>query len=164
MKDESIVRRLETPVHLEYVATVGRHYETFLRGLAEGRILGGRCPSSGLVFVPPRGASPLCGRPTDEIVEVGAQGVLTTFCVIRIPFAAQRLEPPYVFGAILLDGANMPLHHLVSGCPVPEVRMGMRVRARWQPREAWGPTLESIAYFEPTSEPDVPFDTYAEHL
>lgn len=164
MSDAGIVRVLRTPVHLEYVATVGRHYETFLRALADGRIVGGRCAASGKVFVPPRGASPLSGRPTDELVELPSEGVLTTFCVIRIPFATQRLEPPYVFGAIVLDGADMPMHHLVSGCPVEDVRMGMRVRARWKPPEARAPSLESIEFFEPTGEPDVPFDTYAEHL
>lgn len=161
---ERIITRLPTPVRLEYTASVGRHYESYLRALAEGRLIGGRCPSTGRVYVPPRASSPTCGLPTDEIVELRDTGVLTTFCIIRIPFEGQRLEPPYVFGAILLDGADMPIYHLVSGCPLESIRMGMRLRARWKPEELRGPTLESIAFFEPTFEPDAPFESYAEHL
>ncbi|MFO0696647.1 MAG: Zn-ribbon domain-containing OB-fold protein [Polyangiales bacterium] len=161
---EPIVPKLHTPVHLVYTATVGRHYETYLRALSEGRIVGGVCSATGRVYVPPRGASPMSGRPTDEIVEVAQVGILTTFCIVRIPFEGQRLTPPYVFGAIVLDGAHVPIYHLVSGCPLEEIRMGMRVRAVWKPREAWGPTLESIAHFEPTGEPDAPFESYAEFL
>lgn len=161
---ERVITRLPTPVRLEFTASVGRHYETYLRGLEESRFLGGRCPSTGRVYVPPRASSPMCGLPTDQLVELRDTGVLTTFCIIRIPFEGQRLTPPYVFGAIVLDGADMPIYHLVSGCPLESIRMGMRLRAVWKPRELRGPTLESVAYFEPTGEPDAAFESYAEHL
>lgn len=158
------ITRIKTPVRLEYKMYPGTHYSKYLRALAEGRIIGGRCPESKKVYVPPRGASPTSGLPTDEIVEVKDVGVLTTFCVIRIAFPGQKMTPPYCFGAIVLDGADMPIYHLVSGCPLESVRMGMRLRARWKPEELRGPTLESISFFEPTFEPDAAFESYAEHL
>jgi hypothetical protein len=40
----------------------------------------------------------------------------------------------------------------------------MRVKAKWRPEAEWTTSLENIAYFEPTGEPDVPFDDYKEHL
>jgi uncharacterized OB-fold protein len=158
------VAKIVTPVRLQFDVIPGRHRTSYLRALEQGKLIGGRCPASKKIYVPPRAASPICGLPTDEIVEVEDRGVLTTFCVIRIPFEGQKLKPPYVFGAIVLDGADMPIYHLISGIGIEEIRMGMRVEARWKPREEWGPTLENIEYFEPTGEPDVPFEKFAEHL
>lgn len=161
---DTIITKLNTPVRLQYTATVGRKYEAYLRALAQGRLIGGRCAESGRVYVPPRAASPVCGLPTDTLVELGDVGTLTSFCVIRIPFAGQRLVPPYVFGAIVLDGADMPIHHLVSGCALESIRMGLRVKARWRAPEDRTPSLESIEFFEPSGEPDAAFESYQEHL
>ena len=151
-------------VRLEYQVYPGQHYSAYLRGLQAGKLIGGRCPDSGKVYVPPRAASPTGGKPTDEYVEVADRGLLTTFTVVRIPFEGQKLKPPYCFGAILLDGSDLPIYHLISGVPYDQIRMGMRVKAKWKPSEEWGPSLENILYFEPTGEPDAPFDAYAEHL
>lgn len=155
---------LASPVHLEFEVKPGAHYTAFLKGLEEGKLIGGRDPKSGKVYVPPRAADPITGNPTSEYVEVAHTGVLTTFTIIRIPFEGQKLEPPYCFGAIVLDGAHMPIYHLVSGVPYDEIRMGMRLKARWKPKSEWTTSLENILFFEPTGEPDAPFDSYKEHL
>ena len=152
------------PVHLEYEVNPGKHYTAYLRGLQEGKLIGGRDPEAGKVYVPPRGADPTTGNPTSEYVEVADEGVLTTFTIIRIPFEGQKLTPPYCFGAIVLDGADIPIYHLISGVPHDEIRMGMRVKAKWKPKDEWETSLENILYFEPTGEPDAPFDSYKEHL
>lgn len=161
---EPVLPYLPSPVHLEYKVEPGQHYSAFLRGLEEGKLIGGRDPASGKVYVPPRAADPVTGNPTSEYVEVADVGVLTTFTIIRIPFEGQKLKPPYCFGAIVVDGADMPIYHLISGVPHDEIRMGMRVKAKWKPKEQWETSLENILYFEPTGEPDVPFESYKEHL
>lgn len=155
---------LPGPVHLDYDVVPGKFYKLYLEGLKQGKILGGKEPTAGKVYVPPRAADPHTGKTTSEIVEVAHTGVLTTFTVVRIPFEGQKLKPPYCFGAIVLDGADMPIYHLISGVPYEEIRMGMRVKAKWKPREEWELSLENILYFEPTGEPDAPFESYAEHL
>ena len=162
--EDGPITHIETPVRLRYTVYPGRDRRRYLGGLAEGKIIGGRCPETGKVYVPPRAAVPVTGKPTTDIVEVEDRGVLTTFCVVRIPFEGQKLEPPYVFGAIVLDGADLPIYHLISGIPTEEIRMGLRVKARWKPPEQWGPTLESIEFFEPSGEPDASFDSFKEHL
>jgi uncharacterized OB-fold protein len=161
---EPISPFMPAPVHLDYTVSPGQHYTEYLRGLQRGKLIGGRDPESRKVYVPPRAADPVTGNPTSEYVEVSDAGVLTTFTVIRIPFEGQKLKPPYCFGAIVLDGADMPIYHLVSGLPYDEIRMGMRVKAKWKPAEQWEPSLENILYFEPTGEPDAPFESYKEHL
>jgi uncharacterized OB-fold protein len=152
------------PVRLDYTVTAGHHLSRYLHGLAERRILGARCGECTKVYVPSRGACPTCGVPTLEEVEVADIGTVTTFCIIRIPFEKTPFPPPYAAAAILLDGADVPIFHLVRGIAVDQVRMGMRVKALWAPANELGLTLRSIRWFEPTGEPDAEFATYAKHL
>ncbi|SFQ10097.1 hypothetical protein SAMN05421810_104483 [Amycolatopsis arida] len=153
-----------TPVRLHYEHSASPEESRYLRGLAEGRLIGQRCPACHKVYIPPRGACPTDGVPTAGEVELPDTGIVTTFCVVNVPFLGQRIKPPYVAAYILLDGADIAFLHLVLGCPAEEVRMGLRVRAAWKPREQWSTTLENIDHFEPTGEPDAPFESFAHHL
>lgn len=152
------------PISLRYTHSASAEESRYLRALAEGKILGQRCPSCGKVYVPPRGACPTCGVPTATDVELPDTGTVTTFCVVNVPFQGQRVPVPYVAASVLLDGADIPFQHLILGCAPEDVRMGMRVRAEWKPPEQWGTTAENIDHFEPTGEPDAPYDSYAHHL
>jgi uncharacterized protein len=158
------VAMMTTPVRLHYEHTASLGETTYLLGLAEGRLLGQRCPACGKVYIPPRGACPTDGIPTAEEVELPDTGVVTTFCIVNVPFPGQRVKPPYVAAAVLLDGADIPFQHLILGCEASEVRMGMRIKAVWKPRGQWGTTAENIEYFQPTGEPDAPYESYAHHL
>ncbi|MFF3227778.1 Zn-ribbon domain-containing OB-fold protein [Nocardia suismassiliense] len=158
------VTMLTTPVDLAYKHTASPQETVYLRGLAEGKLLGGRTDAAGKVYFPPRGANPTDGRPTDEVVELPDRGTVTTFCIVNVPFLGQRIKPPYVAAYVLLDGADIPVLHLVLGCEASEVRMGMRVEAVWKPREEWGYGLENVDHFRPTGEPDADYETYKHHL
>ncbi|GAA5169260.1 OB-fold nucleic acid binding domain-containing protein [Pseudonocardia eucalypti] len=158
------VTMITTPIHLHYRHSASLQESRYLRGLAEGRLLGQRCPECGKVYIPPRGACPTDGVPTTDEVELADTGTVTTFCIVNVPFLGQRIKPPYVSAYVLLDGADIPLMHLVLGCAADEVRMGMRVRAVWRPREEWDNTLRNIDHFQPLDEPDAPFESYSEHL
>jgi uncharacterized protein len=155
---------LTTPIALRYLHSVSAAESRYLRALAEGKIIGQRCPSCGKVYVPPRGSCPTCGVPTQTDVELPDVGTVTTFCVVNVPFQGQRVPVPYVAAAVLLDGADIPFQHLILGCEPTDVRMGMRVRAVWQPRDQWSTTAQNIRHFEPTGDPDAPYDSYAHHL
>src|SRR5579859_6801946 len=157
------VRRIKAPVRFEYTVQAGKTLSRFLAGLVEGRILGRRCPSCHKVYVPPRGACPTCALPPGDEVEVKDTGTVTTFCVVNVPFEGQTMKLPYVYAAVLLDGADIPMLHLVNA-PADEARLGMRVRAEWAAPGQRKPTLESIQWFSPTGEPDAPFESYQEHL
>jgi uncharacterized OB-fold protein len=158
------VTMIVTPVQLHYQHSASAEESRYLRGLKEGRVVGQRCPASGKVNVPPRGACPVDGVPTTTDVELPDHGIVTTFCVVNVPFQGQRVPSPYVAASVLLDGADIAFQHLILGCEPADVRMGMRVRAVWKPREEWGTTSENISHFEPTGEPDAPYDSFAHHL
>jgi uncharacterized protein len=100
----------------------------------------------------------------DEFLELQDTGIVTTFAIINIPFAGQRIPPPYVVAYILLDGADIPFLHLVTGIDAADVRMGMRVKAVWKPAEELGLGIDNIECFQPTGEPDADYDTYKHHL
>jgi uncharacterized OB-fold protein len=153
-----------TPVSLDYRYAASPEESAFFRGLAEGRILGQRCPVCRKVYVPPRPACPVDGVPTTEEIELGQTGTVTTYCIVNVPFLGQKIQPPYVSAYILLDGADIALQHLILDIPAEEVRMGLRVKAVWRPREEWGTTIENISHFAPTGEPDADYDTYKHHL
>jgi len=157
------IRRIKTPVHLDYTVTAGPTLSRFLAGLVEGRLLGRRCPGCCKVYVPPRGACPTCALPMGDEVRVADTGTVTTFCIVNVPFEGQTMKLPYVYASVLLDGADIPLLHLVNAS-AEEARMGMRVRAQWVPATERKPTLESIQWFAPTDEADAPFASYQEHL
>jgi uncharacterized OB-fold protein len=153
-----------TPVRLRYLHTASPSESAYLRGLAEGRLLGQRCPACEQVYIPSRGTCPADGVPTDTEVELPDTGTVTTFSVVNVGYPGQQVKPPYVAAAILLDGADIAFHHLVLGCDPAEVHLGMRVKAVWKPREEWGTTADTISHFAPTGEPDAPYESYARHL
>jgi uncharacterized OB-fold protein len=152
-----------TPVRLHYEHTASPGETAYLRALADGRIIGQRCPACGKVYVPPRGTCPADGVPTTQDVELPDTGTVTTFSVVNVAYPGQRalgVTPPYVAAAVLLDGADIAFGHLVLGCEASEVRMGMRVRAVWRPREEWGTEVANISHFTPSGEPDAPYESY----
>ena len=153
-----------TPVSLDYVYAASPEESTFYRGLDEGRILAQRCPTCEKVYVPPRSACPTDGTPTEGEIELSGLGTITTFCIVNVPFLGQKITPPYVSAYVLLDGADIALLHLILGVPADEVRMGMRVKAVWKPKEEWAYSLENIDHFAPTGDPDADYDTYKHHL
>ncbi len=136
-------------MRLEYTIDAGRLRSEFLADVIDGKLWGDRCGQTGKVYFPPRGISPVSGEPTVERVPVADTGTITTFSIIRIPFEGQQLTPPYACAHVMLDGADTPMLHIVGGCDVAEIAIGMRVKAVWKPPEDRGATLENIHYFAP---------------
>jgi len=157
------VSMTNAPTRLEYDLRPGKALDRFFEGMAEGKILGHRCPVCEKVIVPMAGFCAKDGVPTTEEVEVADTGTVTTFAVNNLP-DPRAPEVPFVSAYVLLDGADITLLTLVAGVPADQVRMGMRVKAAWKPREEWGPTLANIRWFEPSGEPDVPFEAIEEYL
>jgi uncharacterized OB-fold protein len=153
-----------TPSSIEIQHTASLPESAFLRALEEGKLLGARTGKDGKVYFPPKEADPATGRELDNFLELPDKGTVTTFAIINIPFAGQRIKPPYVAAYVLLDGADIAFLHLVQEIDASEVRMGMRVQAVWKPREEWGLGIDNIEYFKPTDEPDADYDTYKHHL
>ncbi|MCZ4122973.1 Zn-ribbon domain-containing OB-fold protein [Streptomyces sp. H39-S7] len=141
---------------LDYVYSPGRAQTRYLAALADRKMIGERCPACRKVYIPPRGACPTCGVATEEQVEVGPGGTITTFCIVNIKARGLDIEVPYVYAHIALDGADLALHGRIGGVPYDQVRMGMRVEPVWSDDGGFPD------HYRPTGEPDAGYDTYKE--
>ncbi|MCX4552747.1 OB-fold domain-containing protein [Streptomyces sp. NBC_01387] len=153
---EDTVTGIIAQARLDYVYSPGRAQSDYINALAGRKTVGERCPSCRKVYVPPRGACPTCGVATDEQVEVGPAGTLTTYCIVNIKARGLDIEVPYVYGHIALDGAGLPLHGRIGGIPYDQVRMGLRVEPVWTEGGRFPD------HYRPTGEPDADYDTYKE--
>jgi uncharacterized OB-fold protein len=162
-EDEQPVTGITSETRLEYSITAGISTARYLEGMGEGKILGGKAPSSDDVYAASRGTDPINGELTSIEVEVQDRGVITTFCVVNIPGLSELApEIPYVSAQILLDGANNMMFGLIRGAEVDEVHMGMRVKAKWA--DDLKPDHTSILWWEPTGEPDEDYERYKDYL
>ena len=158
------MKTLKMPIRIVYTVRAGLDQSEFLRAIGEKRFIGKRCPECHRVNVPPRGACPRCGVALGEVVELGQAGTVASFCVVNVPFEGRKIDLPYIYANVLLDGADLTIPALVQGIPVADVRMGLRVVAEWVDDAELRPSVESIRCFRPTGEPDAPLDSYKEHV
>ena len=158
------VRYVEATVHLPYHYVAGDSRARYLHALKDKKILGSKCSRTGKVFVPPLVASPESFAPAEDLVEVADHGVVTTFCIVRIPVMGRNVELPYVAASVALDGAAISIFALVQECKPEDVRMGMRVEAVWKPDGERQGDHEDILHFRPTGEPDEPLASFINRL
>jgi uncharacterized OB-fold protein len=158
------VKYVETNIHLPYHYVAGDYRARYLNALKDKHILGSRCAKTGKVFVPPVVNSPESFAPCEEFAEVADRGVITTFCVVRIPVIGRNIETPYVAASVALDGAAISIYALIQECAPDDVRMGMRVEAVWKPDGERRGNHDDILYFRPTGEPDEPMASFIDRL
>ena len=140
---------LTAPHVLEYPyrRSVGPVLSRFFTGLRDGVILGVKT-RDGRVLVPPGECDPQSGAAvSDEYVEVGPGGTVTTWSWVSAPRPSQPLERPFAWALVRLDGADTGMLHAVDAGTPDRMRTGMRVRPRWR-AERSGHVLD-IACFEP---------------
>lgn len=129
-----------------YTRSTGPVIGHFLTELREGRIVGTRT-TDGRVLVPAAEFDPVSAEPLTEFVNVSDTGVVTTWSWVAEPISHHLLQKPFAFALIRLDGADVPLLHMVDAGSESAMRSGMRVRARWA-AERRG-SITDIACFEP---------------
>lgn len=168
------VRFMRQLIGLDYAVRTNPVAAAFGEELAEGRIIGHRCPSCSLVYVPPKGYCPICVVPTadDDRVDIADRGCVTSWTVLTpIQYAGQKERDDYALASILLDGADGTIgQQRLVDVPLDQIRMGMRVEAVWAPPEERtaddrGYGLGSaVSGWRPSGEPDAPREHYAEHV
>ena len=170
------VEMTEQLISLSYSEPLYPHRARYARGLLEGRFIGQKSPVSGKVYVPSKGYDMLERvRMTEaDDVPVASTGTVVSYTVITpVQYYGQKETLPYIRASILLDGADQPLGQQdIHDIPIADFRAGMRVRAVFRPADQrslgdldnrWGGTGDVIERWEPTGEPDLPFERIAEH-
>jgi hypothetical protein len=171
----SATAELEFPYQHSTGPVIGK-FLTALRD--EGRLYGIECRACALVLVPPQDYCEVCGgalsisaappvsaplpgpapaapAPTSPSAsswrEVGPEGVLTTFAVVRRSQAIHPRPVPFAYALIRLDGAGTDLLHFVCAADYAALHAGLRVRPIWK-EERRGSILD-ISHFEPVVNP-----------
>jgi len=138
------------PFTFGYKYRVGKWLDRYIDALAEGKILGVKCPDCGRVIVPPRSVCGTCHAKLEEFVEVGPFGELVNFTVGHVKIETGEVKDagePYIVGMIKLDGADSLITGLVKGVDPKGLKPGIRLKAVFAD-EPKG-TVKDLAHFTP---------------
>jgi uncharacterized OB-fold protein len=140
-------------IHIPNTYSAGAVGSRFLIELRDNeRIMGTRCPTCNLVYVPARSVCRDCFGQLSEWVEVSQQGTLLTYAVAYQPNPVQPLEVPIVYGIVHLDGADTGFVHMLGEVDPEQLKVGMKVKAVFKVREERRATILDIKYFRPLGE------------
>jgi len=144
--DEILIFKQTLQVPFNYSA--GPVVSKFLIALRdEKKILGIKCPSCGLVYVPARATCGKCFSQMTEWVALSGKGALETFTTVNYPEPTQPATAPYILGVIKLEGADTGLTHIIGEVLEKDLRIGMMLEPVFQ-EERKGHILD-IKYFRP---------------
>ena len=128
-----------------YKRTVGTLLSRFFVSLQERRLEGTR-GSDGRVYFPPAEFDPVTGAHLTEWVTLPETGTVTTWAWQSTPEEGHPLERPFAWAMIALDGADVPLLHVVDAGSPERITTGSRVRVRWADEPQGG--IRDIACFD----------------
>jgi uncharacterized OB-fold protein len=135
-------------IYIPNTYTAGAVGSRFLIELRDNKkIMGMRCTACDLVYVPARSVCKHCFAQLDKWVEVSDRGTLQTYTVAGQANGVQPVDPPIIYGVILLDGASTGLVHMLSEVDLENLAVGMRVKAVF--REKRTASILDIKYFAP---------------
>ncbi|MEB3021699.1 Zn-ribbon domain-containing OB-fold protein [[Mycobacterium] crassicus] len=142
---------LSAPLRLsfDYTRSVGPVLGQFFTALRERRIVGVR-GTDGRVYVPPAEYDPVSYEQLSEIVPVAAVGTVVSWSWQPAPLEGQPLDTPFAWALIKLDGADVPLLHVVAADSPKAISVGTRVHAHWVDEPVGA--ITDIAYFAIGSE------------
>jgi uncharacterized OB-fold protein len=118
------------------------------------RIMGIKCGTCGIVYVPPETICGRCFEKLHEWVEVGKQGVLQTYTISHYTLPVHRNQAPIIYGIIKLDGADTGFLHLLGEVEVGALHIGMRMEAVFMEDRAGN--ILAIKYFRPVNSSGFP--------
>jgi uncharacterized OB-fold protein len=116
----------DLPVRFRYTPGVGA--TAFFEALRDrGVLLGSRCESCGVTYLPARVFCERCFAELRADTECGPGGSLESFTVAHVGIDGEPLPEPVTWATVKLDGADTVMVHRLLDVPAPEV--GLRVRA-----------------------------------
>ncbi|HQL82491.1 MAG TPA: 3-keto-5-aminohexanoate cleavage protein, partial [Spirochaetota bacterium] len=148
-EDSFIVEGKMALPYTYFAGRVGSKFITTIRD--QKKIMGVKCPACGIVYLPPR---QVCDKDFTDIrdnwVEVGKEGTVTNFTVVRYDDKHLPRKAPFVLALVKLEGADTPFMHIVEECPIDNVKIGMKVEAVFADKTT--STILDIDHFKPAAE------------
>lgn len=130
---ERLAVHSRTDVEQVFHYSAGRYLSRFLTEMRDkARIIGVKCPKCGTVYAPPKQICDPCYAEMSEPVEVGPQGTIRNFTILRAPFVdpetGQARPVPYAFGNVQLDGAGSLIQNYILANDESKIKVGARVQ------------------------------------
>ncbi len=144
-QDEPEVLSQNYELGFSYTRSTGPVVGRFLTALKNRRLLGNR-GADGTVYAPPVEYDPHTAAPVDDFVELADRGVIVSWVWVSLPQPRHPLDRPFAYALIKLDGADVPMLHLVDAPGEAALSSGMRVVARWA--DVTRGHITDIAWFE----------------
>jgi len=113
------------------------------------KIMGTRCPTCNLVYVPARSVCRDCFGELSEWVEVSQKGTLLTYTVAHQSNPIQPVSTPIVYGIVQLDGADTGFVHMLGEVDPEKLKVGTKVKAVFKVKKERQGTILDIKYFKP---------------
>lgn len=106
---------------LDHLYTVGVAGETFFREIRDrGRLIGVRCPTCALTYLPPRLYCERCLATLQDWVAVPNEGIVHSYTVVATGIDGEPLAQPETIALVRFAGVHGGLIHRlaeVGGCP-----------------------------------------------
>ncbi len=119
---------------MPYTWAVGETGSRFLIALRDQRkILANRCHGCRTVYVPPRKSCPKCFTDMEGSVEVGPEGTVEAFTIVRRGHPVHPAQVPFAYVLVRLDGSDVGFLHLVRD-GWEKLVVGSRVKALFRPQ------------------------------
>jgi len=139
---------------LRYAWDNGFAISTYLDGLRKGKIRGSLDTRTNRMLVPSRPFSEIADlSPVTNYFNLPDTGEVKTFTLSHVNCDSSPLPKGKVniFAVIALDGIteDMGLVHLLGDIKAEDVKIGMRVKAVWQPESKRTGSILDIKYFAP---------------
>jgi hypothetical protein len=141
--------------HIEYDFHwhLGPYWSKFLAELRDNkRFMATKCPECGMVYMLPRQVCGRCFVEMNEWVEVGPEGELKGFTVVRFPYVdannGQMKQVPYTSIWVTLDGADTRMMHYCNELDETKLEVGMRLRAVFEEDGKRTGSINDVKYFE----------------
>ncbi len=113
------------------------------------KLTGTRCTACNRVYVPARSVCKDCFAQLKEVVQVSDMGTVLTYTIDSESKPIQPTDAPVVYGIIQLDGADTGFVHIIGGADPEQLRIGMRVKAVFKPKEERIGSVLDINHFKP---------------
>ena len=138
----------DIPITSRYTAGIAG--ERFFREIKDNaRILGTRCESCGLTYVPATMFCERCFAGLDEWVEVQSRGEVFTYTVLYRDLDEKPLDPPAILAYVKLEGADGGLVHYLGETDPESVHIGMEVEAVFKDAAEREGSILDIVHFRP---------------
>ena len=138
----------------KFAWSAGEAMSRFLAELERGRLIARECKGCGRILFPPRMFCEECYRPTDAWVYVKDTGKVETYSISYLDTDARRITKPILVGVVSIDGASpgMGMMHYFGEMTKDEIRIGVRVKAKWRAPDRRVGSVLDIEYFRPLRE------------